>query len=158
MDMHNKIDQAIATLQNADAKSFLRDGGGEISMKVAASQLAKNNYPPLPEDYDILLRKAFGITGPYFTLLKMGGMETAGGGLQPGIIETSDAFNKWNDEDEQKIFVFGLLSGGALLIHRDGKYHVIDESSHDVFMTYDDIADFIIDTVTRKDAAIRALP
>lgn len=158
MDMHNKIDQAIATIKNADAKSFLRDGGGEISMKMTGIQLAKNNYPDLPEDYALLLQKSFGIMGPYFTLLKMGGMETAGGGLQPGIIETSDAFNKWNDDDEAKVLVLGILSGGVLLIHKDGKYHVIDDSSRDIFMTYDDIADFIIDTITRKDAAIRALP
>jgi len=86
----------------------------------------------------------------------MGGMETAGGGLQPGIIETSEEFNKWNDDDEPKTLVLGILSGGAVLIHKDDKYHVIDESARDVFRSYDDIADFIIDTVERKDKAARA--
>lgn len=155
MDMHDKIDKALEVLRRAGAKSFLRDGGGDVTMKMTGITLAEYKYPNLPEDYDILLRKAYGIMGPYFTLLKMGGMETAGGGLQPGIIETSESFNKWNDEDELKTLVVGIVPGGALLIHKDGKYHVIDETSQDIFYSYDDIADFIVDTVTRKDKAIR---
>jgi len=155
MDMHKKIDKAIDLLNRAEEKSFLREGGGEISLKMTGIKLAEYAYPSLPEDYEILLRKAFGIMGPYFTLLKMGGMETAGGGLQPGIIETSEEFNKWNDDDEPKTLVLGILSGGTVLIHKDGQYHVIDESSRDVFRTYDDIADFIIDTIARKDQAAR---
>ena len=155
MDIQKKIDAALAALARAEAKSFLRDPAAEISMKMAAITLADYKYPNLPEDYEALMRRAYGIIGPYFTLLNIGGVETAGGRFQPGIPETSDAFNKTHDGDAPRALVLGLLSGGAVLIYKDGKYHVVDESTHDVFFTYDDIADFIIDTVTRKDKAVR---
>lgn len=156
MDIHKKIDEAFDAIRRADATSFLHDSPAEISMKMTAMKLDEYKYPSLPEDYEILLRKAFGIMGPYFTLLRTSGMETAGGGFQPGILETSEEFNKWNDEGEEKILVLGVMSGGTQLIHKDGQYHVIDAGSRDVFESYDTIADFIIDTIARKDTAARA--
>ncbi|MDP2206953.1 MAG: hypothetical protein Q8K65_11675 [Alphaproteobacteria bacterium] len=156
MSTPDKITHALNTLRQASAKSYLRDGAGDITIKVIGSKLGKADYPQLPEDYEELLRQACGIMGPYFTLLSPGGMEMAAGGLQPGIVEESDAFNRWNEDDEAKVLVVGKMSGGVVILHKDGQYHVTDESSRDVFRSYDDIADFIIDTVTRKDTAARA--
>lgn len=146
----------MAALQHADAKSSLRTGANDLVFRVCNSFLDENGYPQIPEDYEALLRHSCGIMGPYFTLLGTGGMETAGGGLQPGLLEESETFNRWNDDDEPKVLVVGKMSGGVVIIHKDGKYHVVDESSRDVFRTYDDIADFITDTIARKDKAARS--
>ena len=150
-----KINAAMTAIQHADAKSFLRTGANDLVFRVCNSFLDENGYPQIPKDYEALLRHSCGIMGPYFTLLGTGGMEMAGGGLQPGLLEESESFNRWNDDDEPKVLVVGKMSGGVVIIHKDGKYHVIDESSRDVFRTYDDIADFIIDTIARKDKAAR---
>jgi exopolyphosphatase/pppGpp-phosphohydrolase len=155
MSTPERITRALNALREADAKSYLRDGAGDITIKVTGSKLGKADYPQLPEDYEELLRQACGIMGPYFTLLSPGGMEMAGGGLQPGLLEESESFNRWNDDDEPKVLVVGKMSGGVVIIHKNGQYHVVDESARDVFHSYGDIADFIIDTVTRKDKAVR---
>jgi len=153
MQNQEKITTAIETIKNASDKSCLRTGANDLVFRVCNSFLDENGYPQIPEDYEALLRHSCGIMGPYFTLLGTGGMEMAGGGLQPGLLEESESFNRWNDDDEPKVLVVGKMSGGVVITHKDGKYHVIDEGSRDVFRTYDDIADFIIDTVTRKDKA-----
>lgn len=153
MDIQQKTIAALNAIKNAQAKSYMRAGAGDITIKVIGSKLAKADYPPLPEDYEALLRHACGIMGPYFTLFSTGGMEMAGGGLQPGLLEESESFNRWNDDDEPKALVVGKMSGGVVIIHKDGQYHVVDESARDVFRSYPAIADFIIDTVTRLDLA-----
>jgi exopolyphosphatase/pppGpp-phosphohydrolase len=153
MSTPDKIARALDVLRAAAEKSYLRDGAGEITIKVIGSTLAKADYPQLPEDYEQLLRQACGIMGPYFTLLSPGGMEMAGGTLQPGLLEESESFNRWNDDDEPKVLVLGKMSGGVVITHKDGQYHVTDESARDVFRSYDDIADLIIDTIQRLDKA-----
>jgi len=149
----DKIKKAVDMLRHADAKSYMRDGANEISLKMASVELAHHGYPALPDDYTELIRHAYGIMGPYFTLLGIGGMEMAGGGHQPGIIETSEAFNRWNDDDDTKTLVIGKMSGGVVITHKDGQYHIVDETSRDVFRSYADIADFITDTIIRLDKA-----
>lgn len=157
MDMHKKISAALETLRQAEGKSFLNSAKTDAEIiQICNILLAKRGYHSLPDDYAALLSQAAGIMGPYFILLNMGAMTLAGGGLQQGIIEESDDFNNRRDADEDKIMVVGKMSGNALVIYQDGKYHVVDAATHDVFRTYDDIADFITDTVQRKDAAIRA--
>lgn len=150
-----KISAALTALQNADAKSYIRTGANDLVFRVCNSLLDDRGYPQIPEDLEALLRQSCGIMGPYFTIFSTGGMEMAGGGLQPGILEESEAFNQWSDDDAPKILVVGKMSGGVVITHKDGKYHIVDQSSRDVFRSYDSIADFIIDTITRLDKARR---
>lgn len=151
--MQDKITHALNTLRTAGDKSYMRGPVDDISVMVTNSQLGKAGYPPLPEDYEALLRQACGIMGPYFTLLSVGGMEMAGGGLQQGLLDVSEAFNRWSDEEDTKTLVVGKMSGGVVITYKDGQYHVTDEGSRDVFRSYACIADFITDTVTRLDKA-----
>ena len=153
MDIQQKTIAALNAIKNAQAKSYMHVGANDLVFEVCNGSLAEHGYPPLPEDYEALLRHACGIMGPYFTLFSTGGMEMAGGGLQPGQLEESESFNRWNDDDEPKALVVGKMSGGVVIIHKDGQYHVVDESARDVFRSYPAIADFIIDTVTRLDLA-----
>lgn len=147
--LQDKIARALQSLRAAEGTSYLRGPVDDISVMVTNSQLGKNGYPPLPEDYEALLRQACGIMSPYFTLFSTGGMETAGGGLQPGLLEESDAFNRWSDAEDGKPLVLGKMSGGVVITHNDGQYHIVDETSRDVFRSYADIADLITDTVER---------
>ena len=149
----DKIAHALQTLRAAGDKSYMRGPVDDISVMVTNSQLGKAGYPPLPDDYEALLRQACGIMGPYFTLLSVGGMEMAGGAVHPGLLEVSEAFNRWSDDDETKTLVVGKMSGGVVITFKDGQYHVTDEGSRDVFRSYSGIADFITDTVTRLDKA-----
>lgn len=151
--LQDKITHALQTLRAAGDKSYMRGPVDDISIMVTNSLLGKAGYPQLPEDYEALLRQACGIMGPYFTLLSVGGMEMAGGGLQPGLFDVSEGYNRWSDDDEAKTLVVGKMSGGVVITYKDGQYHVTDESSRDVFRSYGDIADFITDTVTRLDKA-----
>jgi len=155
MPTPDKIQNAVDMLRNADGKSHLRAPIDEISLKMMDRELSHYGYPPVPDDYIALMHHAYGIMGPYLTLLPTGGMQTAGGGHQPGMVETSEAFNRHNDDDAQKTLVVGKMSGGVVITHKDGKYHIVDESSRDVFQSYADIADLITDTVTRIDKARR---
>lgn len=157
MDMHSKIAHALDTLRQAEGKSFIQQEKADADViRLCNTLLAKRGYHNLPEDYAALLSQAAGIMGPYFILLNMGAMALAGGGLQQGIIEESDVFNHGVGNDEAKTMVVGKMSGNAVVIYQDGKYHVVDAATHDVFRTYDDIADFMTDTVQKKDAALRA--
>ena len=156
MDLYKKIEHALDVLRAAEGKSFISpQKADEDVLKLCNILLTKSGYHELPEDYAALLGQAAGILGPYFMLFNMGAMALAGGGLQPGIPDESNAFNSQHAIDENKILVVGKMSGNALVIYEDGKYHVIDAATRDVFRTYDDIADFIVDTVQKKDAAIR---
>ena len=152
--LYDKIARALQTLRNAREKSFLNGPVDDISVLVINSQLGKAGYAPLPEDYEALLRQACGIMGPYLTLLSPGAMEMAGGGQQD-LLEESNTFNRWNDDGEEKPLVLGRMSGGVIIIYNDGQYHVVDETSRDVFHSYANIADLITDTVTRLDKARR---
>lgn len=157
MDMHKKVADALAVLRQAEGKSFLN--GARIDaeiLQICNILLAKSGYHNIPDDYGIFLSEAAGIVGPYFTLLSVGALPLAGGALQQGIVEESDAFNQSADDDATKVMVVGKMSGNARVIYQDGKYHVVDAATRDIYRTYDDIADFITDTVQRKDAAIRA--
>lgn len=151
--IRNKVKVAVETLRNANDKSYIRDGGGDIAITMTRAELSQRGYPALPDDYAALLSEAYGIMGSYFTLVGIGSMEMAGGALQADLIEMSDAYNRWNDDDEAKVLVVGKMSGGVVIIHKDGQYHIVDQSSRDVFASYDDIADFITDTVSRLDKA-----
>jgi hypothetical protein len=157
MDMHKKIADALDVLRHADGKSYFNPAqiDAEI-LQICNTLLAKRGYQNIPDDYSIFLSQVAGIVGPYFILLTLGGLPLAGGGLQESILRESDVFNESADDDDPKTMVVGKMSGNALVIHQDGKYHVIDAATRDVFRTYDDIADFIVDTVQKKDAAIRA--
>lgn len=156
MDMHNKIAHALDTLRQAEGKSFIREQKADADViRLCNILLVKSGYHNLPEDYAELLSQAAGIMGPYFILLNIGALPLAGGALQPGIVEESDAFSQ-NADTDTKVMVVGKMSGNALVIYQDSKYHVVDAATGDIFRTYDDIADFIIDTVQKKDAAIRA--
>jgi len=156
MDMHKKIADALDALRQAEGKSFFNDAeiNAEI-LQICNILLTKRGYHAVPDDYAVFLSQVAGIVGPYFTLLSMGALPLAGGALQQGIIEESDTFNQSTDDDGPKIMVVGKMSGNALVVHQDGKYHVIDAATRDIFRTYDDIADFIVDTVQKKDAALR---
>lgn len=157
MDLHKKIEQALATLRQAEGKSFFNDvQATERALQVCNILMAKRGYHALPEDYAIFLMQVAGVTGPYFTLLTFDALPAAGGGLQPGMLDESDSFNKQHGNDEAKTLVVGKMSGNALVIYEDGKYNVVDAATRDVFRSYDDIAEFIVDTVQKKDAAIRA--
>lgn len=150
-----KTDAALSAIQNADAKSYMRPGANDLVFRVCNSLLDEHGYPQLPEDFEALLRHACGIMGPYFTILSTGGMEMAGGALQPGILEVSESFNQWADDDAPKTLVLGKMSGGVVITYQNGQYHIVDETSRDVFRSYDSIADFIIDTIARLDKARR---
>jgi len=157
MDMRQKIADALAALRGAAGKSYINDvQASEAALKVSNVLLTARGYPELPADYALFLSQAAGITGPYFTLLTMDALPLAGGALQQGVIEESEAFNAAADSDAPKVLVVGKMSGNARVIHQDGKYHVVDAATRDIFRSYDDIADFITDTVQQKDAAIRA--
>ena len=153
--LQDKITHALQTLRAAEDKSYIRGPVDDISVMVINSQLGKAGYTQLPEDYEALLRQACGIMSPYFTLLSVGGMEMAGGGLQPGLHEVSEAYNRWNDDDEAKVLIVGKMSGGVVIGFKDAQYHVIDESSRDIFRSYADIADFMTDTIARLDKSRR---
>ncbi|MBI1216568.1 MAG: hypothetical protein GC185_12220 [Alphaproteobacteria bacterium] len=153
MDIQEKTDKALDALRNAKAKSFLNDGASEEVIKITNLVLNKYHFADMPADYAHLLLGANGIMGPYFTLLGLGPMETANGGLTSYIVAETREFNKFADEDDDKPLVLGNVSGGALLIHHDGKYRLIDESSYDEFNVYDDIADFITGMIEMKDKA-----
>jgi len=158
MTQEGKIQEAIDTLRKADGKSHLRAPVNELSLKMANIELSHHGYPPLPDDYIALTRQAYGIIGPYLTLLPIGGMETAGGGHQPGMVEASETFNRLNDDDAPKTLVVGRISGGVVITHKDGQYHVVDETSRDALRSYGSIADVIIDTIQRRDKARQAAP
>lgn len=151
--LRSKVKAAVEALRNARDKSYIRDGGGDVSITMTRAELAHFGYPALPDDYEFLLREAYGIMGPYFTLLGASSMEMAGGALQPGMIEMSEGYNRWNDDDEAKVLVVGKMSGGVVIVYKDGQYHIVDETSRDIFGSYDDIADFITHTVDRLDKA-----
>lgn len=151
-----KIAAAMAAIENADGKSYTRVGANDLVIRVCNSMLDQHGYPPLPDDFEALLRQSCGIMGPYFTIFSTGGMEMAGGALQPGLVEMSESFNRWADDDEPKTLVLGKMSGGVVITHQDGKYHIVDESSRDVFKSYGSIADFITDTIQRLDTARRS--
>lgn len=156
MDLHKKIEQALATLRQAEGKSFFNDvQATDKALQICNVLLAGRGYHALPEDYAAFLMQVAGVTGSYFTLLTFDSLPAAGGGLQPGILDESDSFNKQHDNDETKTMVVGKMSGNALVIYEDSKYHVIDAATRDIFRTYDDIADFIVDTVQKKDTAVR---
>lgn len=156
MDLQQKIEHALDVLRAAEGKSFINPQKvDEEILKLCNILMTKAGYHELPEDYAALLAQAAGIMGPYFILLNVGALATAGGGLQPGIPDESNTFNSQHDIDENKIMVVGKMSGNALVIYEDGKYNVVDAATRDVFRSYDDIADFIVDTVQKKDAAIR---
>jgi len=156
MDMHEKIAAALDVLRNAEGKSYFNTVPFDKDvLQICNILLAKRGYPNIPDDYGVFLSQAAGIVGPYFTLLTMDALPLAGGALQQGIIEESDAFNHSADEDAARVMVVGKMSGNARVIYQDGKYHVVDAATRDIFRTYDDIADFIADTVRKKDAALR---
>lgn len=153
MDLQKKTIAAITALENARDKAYLRTGANDLVFKTCNSLLDEHGYPQLPADYQDLLRHSCGIMSSYFILFSTGGMEMAGGGLQPGILEESESFNRWSDDDAPKILVLGKMSGGVVITYKDGQYHITDESSRDVFRSYDSISDLIIDTIKRIDTA-----
>lgn len=148
-DNRKIVRAALEQLGAAPEKSFVQPPADAATVALVSRTLVKAGYAALPEDFTMFLTMACGVQGPYCTLLSPGGMEMAGGGVQPGIQQASEAFST-GTAAEDKLLVLGRASGDVLLVFASGRYRLLDAQSHDVLRTYDSVAAFITDMIALR--------
>jgi hypothetical protein len=159
LNVFEKVDLAIKTLQNAEEKTTFAPPASNEELARLNALLAEAKLPELPVDFMYLLSKCGACEGRYFNIYGTAGLQ---GASQPDdvlMIAYSIDINRDEDDDDPKGLYLGDMPGlqpfrlRYQLVYKNGVYHHLEDDRGVLayFNGPDNIGDFIMKEIRTED-------
>ncbi|MDP2206958.1 MAG: hypothetical protein Q8K65_11700 [Alphaproteobacteria bacterium] len=160
MNVFEKVDLAIKTLQNAEEKTTFAPPASNEELARLNALLAEAKLPELPADFMYLLSKCGACKGPYFNIYGTEGLQGAGKPDDVLMIAYSIDINRDEDDDDPKGLDLGDIPGlqpygmRYQLAYKNGVYHHLEDDRGvlSYFNGPDNIGDFIMKEIKSAEA------
>lgn len=159
LNVFEKIDLAIKTLQNAEEKTTFAPPASNEELARLNALLAEAKLSELPADFMYLLSKCGACEGRYFNIYGTQGLQSAGKPDDVLMIDYSIDLNRDEDDDDPKGLYLGDMPGlqpygiHYKLVYKNGIYHHLEDDRGvlSYFNGPDNIGDFIMKEIRTED-------